>query len=187
MAEISGYKLGAAMPPDDLTTQVFATPSDVPGAYDPNLPFWLPSWEESARFMGWRWAIVALIAALLILAGWLVFVWRGILSVGFVGVGFKIGGLIVALAVSVVAYLRKSAARFRTDPFCIHCGYSLAGHKDGDICPECGRKSNFTVSREYKRDPEWFIKRYRARATTPVGSVILEAGPVRRPSIDGTE
>ncbi len=167
-------------------TEVYATPHDVPGEFDASTPFWLPTWQESTKLLGWRWAIVAVLAGASGVLVWLfMHDWRFI--VGFSGVIIKLGPLVIAGGLSLWAYLRKSATRFRTDPFCVHCGYSLAGHNDGDICPECGRRSSFAVCREYKRDPHWFIQRYRNRGKPPPAGVALVAGPNRRKATDGTE
>ncbi len=170
----------------ELPTQVHATPWDVPGEYDANAPFWLPDWKTSVKLLGWRWMIVVGLVALLVLFAWLVFHGRYFL-LSFSGIIVKLGIFVVAGFFSMWAYIRKSATQFRRDPFCVHCGYSLEGHNDGEVCPECGRRSNFAVCREYKRDPHWFIQRYRKRAITPTGIVQLHAGPNRRKASDGTQ
>lgn len=165
--------------------EIHASPVDI-AEYDPNATFWTPDWRERARLMGWRWAIVG--GLVLLAAGfvWLVMFHRGMFVVSFGGLIFKLGGVLVAGAISLLVWLRKSATAYRRDPFCIYCGYSMEGLSDGDRCPECGRPCSFAVCREYKRDPQWFVHRYKQRAVTPVETVELVAGPNRRPSSDGT-
>jgi hypothetical protein len=165
--------------------EIHASPMDV-AEYDPNAPFWTPDWKQRARLLGWRWLIVL---GILLLVGaflWMILFHGRAFMLSMGGVIFKLGGLAVAGTISLLVWLRKSATQYRRDPFCIHCGYSMEGHNDGDRCPECGRPCSFAVSREYRRDPQWFVHRYKQRAVTPVASVGLDAGPNRRPSNDGT-
>ncbi len=154
--------------------------------YDPNATFWTPDWKERARLMGWRWAIVGGLVLLALAFGWMMLFHGKMFVLSFGGLLFKLAGVVVAGTISLMVWLRKSATQYRRDPFCIYCGYSMEGLQDGDRCPGCGRPCSFAVCREYKRDPQWFVHRYKQRATTPVESVALDAGPVRRASNDGT-
>src|SRR5689334_16464583 len=112
---------GAGLPPE-----IVATPMDVPGTYDPATPFRLPDAAESAKLLGWRWVVVIAIAAGAVLLVWILLHGR-FFVLSFAGVIIKLGALVVASAISMWAYMRKSAMQFRRDPFCIHCGYSLEG------------------------------------------------------------
>jgi hypothetical protein len=59
---------------------------------------------------------------------------------------------------------------------------------DGHNCPECGRPFKLSVIEEYRRDPNWFIKRHRSSKELPMADVPFDAGKVRskRKSRDGT-
>ena len=157
---------------------VLATPADMPEPYDPRVPFWLPDWKESLRLLGWRWVYVIGLALLGAFLAW-VLLFRGrFLILSFSGLIMKSIIFAIAGAISLLVYLRKGAIRLRKDPFCIHCGYSLEGHQDGAICPECGLRASFRVCDEYRRDPHWFIERYRKRAhAAPTGAVLEVSRP----------
>jgi hypothetical protein len=86
---------------------------------------------------------------------------------------------LAALAVWAWQLLNKGV-RARTDLFCVHCGYSLEGLPDHHRCPECGRPYHFWVVEEYKRDPDWFIMRWKARRRLPPAAEPFAAGEVRR-------
>lgn len=153
---------------------VLATPADMLEPYDAQTSFWLPDWKQSLRLLGWRWIYVVGLAILVAFLAW-VLMFRGrFLILSFSGLIVKGIIFMVAGAVSLLVYLRKGAIRLRTDPFCIHCGYSLEGHQDGAICPECGLRASFRVCDEYRRDPHWFIERYRKRAHVVSPGVALD-------------
>ena len=95
--------------------------------------------------------------------------------------------LLIAAAISGVGYILNRAIRTRREPFCIYCGYNLTGLPDAYRCPECGRPYTWEEIEEYRRDPPWFIERWKARQALPAADPPLEAGPSQRgKSSDGT-
>ena len=99
--------------------------------------------------------------------------------------------ILVALPTIAAMNAAAHAIRNRKEPFCIHCGYDLTGLPDNHICPECGRQFSHRLIEEYRRDPNWFIERYKSRALVPVAEAPFPAGQVsstskRRKSRDGT-
>ena len=169
----------------ELPPQVVATPSDMPDAFDPQAPFWAPDWMETLALLGWRWIIIVGVAGIVVALGW--FFWHHEwLALGY---SFALGKLAIVLGTvvfSLVIWIRKNATRMRREPFCIHCGYSLVGLADGELCPECGRRFRLVVTEEYRRDPQWFVQRYRARGRAPQTGATLVAGPQRNAHNDGT-
>ncbi len=95
--------------------------------------------------------------------------------------------LLIAAGISIGGYVLKRAVQARKEPFCIFCGYNLTGLPDAYRCPECGRPYTWAEIEEYRRDPQWFIERWKARRALPPPDQPLEAKPSRRPrSSDGT-
>ena len=95
---------------------------------------------------------------------------------------------IYALPVVLAISTAKDVIRARREPFCIHCGYGLTGLPDNHACPECGRRYSFRIIDEYRRDPHWFIERYRASRLLPKPDAPFAAGTItgKRRSRDGT-
>ena len=161
-----------------------ASPSDLPHV-DETTPFWFPSWGESLRYVGWYWLALIPPAALLGLLVSGMFEGRALAPLWMIGPKL----LIMIVALPIVLFLRamRRAVNARKDPFCIHCGYGLTGLPDDHHCPECGRSFNFKIVEEYRRDPHWFIRRYRTRHEIPEADVPFMAGAIRKPrSRDGT-
>ena len=102
--------------------------------------------------------------------------------------------LFLAIALPTGAAINAAAhvIRSRKEPFCIHCGYDLTGLPDGHNCPECGRQFNLRVIEEYRRDPQWFVQRYKNHRNVPQPDAPFAALEVprgktrRRKSRDGT-
>lgn len=100
--------------------------------------------------------------------------------------------LIMLLCLPFVAagYAMKLGVQARKEPFCIHCGYELSGLPDHHQCPECGVPYDFKAIDEYRRDPDWFIQRYKAQQTTRPEQSPFDTGAARpgqrRRSRDGT-
>ena len=108
---------------------------------------------------------------------------------GFWWIGFKWIVMLAALPVVAAGNVIRKAAANRKEPFCIHCGYTLTGLPEQGICPECGSTYSRQLIQEYRRDPQWFIKRYKAQKQLPQREAPFNSGPVtsrRRRSRDGT-
>jgi len=100
---------------------------------------------------------------------------------------WKLWVLVVVVPTLVAAERVKRAIRSLADPFCIHCGYGLTGLPAEYNCPECGSAYTPALIEEYRRDPHWFIQRYRANSKIPTADIPFAAGPARTPpSRDGT-
>lgn len=164
-----------------LPPQIVATPSEILRHED--VRWWRPSWRDGWQHVGWRW--VFLLPTALLLLGFLrplrwlgpvTFVWGGKLLI-----------TMIAVALALAGYVFRRAARARTEPFCIFCGYNLSGLPDAYRCPECGRPYTWRLIAEYRRDPQWFIERYAALRRLPKADAPFTAGPgPRRKRRDGT-
>jgi hypothetical protein len=142
--------------------------------------WWKPSWGAAWKYMGWRWLLFVPMAILVsavvmcfIWPIWMGWVWNLAIILG------KITVLIIALPFMAAGYALSSAVAARKDPFCIHCGYGLEGLPDHHRCPECGMQYSWATIEEYRRDPKWFIHRWRERRGLPANFGSFEAGPVR--------
>lgn len=174
-------------PVDDgglVPSAIHASPSDMPGDPVEEPTWWRPSLAESLRQLGWRWVfmmpvaliVVAVVAALFI-PGIALYLFASVKLILFAG----------GIAVSLAAHGLRQVVRGRSEPFCIHCGYNLTGLPDKHGCPECGRPYSWSVIAEYRKDPQWFIQRWRERRKLPETQEPFAAGAVRsarRP--DGT-
>ncbi|MFO0974303.1 MAG: hypothetical protein U1A27_12820 [Phycisphaerae bacterium] len=182
----------APLPPDERPLEqrvpepIVATPRDLPAAPDDGgePPWWRPTIRDLAAHLGWRWVLLAPIAGLVLFAA-LVLVKPSAVVMTF-PIGFHLAWFSGAVGISLAGYLVRVAVRARREPFCIHCGYTLTGLPDGHRCPECGRPFSLRVIEEYRRDPRWFIERYRAGRQMPRIEAPFNAGPVQRPPQDGT-
>lgn len=161
------------------------TPSDVPAQPEGEVPWWRPGWRDVVGHMGYRW--VFLLPGVLLLGVFVAaFFFRGLWEL-FVVLGFKLGPIVIGIAASMAGYVFRCAVRARSEPFCIHCGYNLTGLPDDYRCPECGRPYTWRAIDEYRRDPQWFIERYKLRKQLPASAGPFPAGPGRRRrSRDGT-
>ncbi len=165
-------------------TAVLATPSQLSPTVHEDIRWWRPGWEDMRRYVGWRWVFLspALLLLLCAIPAWR---WPSVFN-PFVLVGAKLAVFMGAVALTLAGYVVRRAARARREPFCIFCGYNLSGLPDHYRCPECGRPYTWRIIAEYRRDPEWFIERYRALRRLPPLAAPFDAGPVRRRRRDGT-
>lgn len=148
-------------------------------------PFWKPSLGTVLAHMGWRLIFLIPFAGVLLLLGASVF-YPHLLSF-FYHIGFKWSVVLFAIPVLLLYYGWNAAVRARRDPFCIHCGQSLIGLPAVHRCPECGRLYDLAVSEDYRRDPAWFVQRWRNAHTSPRDGVAVTALPTtRRKRKDGT-
>jgi len=178
--EASQRPLERGLPPDAM-----ASPAHVHAGPDPRITWWRPSWRDGWQQVGWRWVFL-IPAVLLALMGLSTLRWAR-LAVPMLILGGKLLLVAGAIALTLVGYVVRRAARARKEPFCIFCGYNLSGLPDNYRCPECGRPYTWKVIGEYRRDPQWFIERYRAMRELPPADRPFEAGSVRRKRrADGT-
>jgi len=166
-----------------------ASPHGIDGHPDQDVPWWTPSWSEVLAHLGWRWLwflpAVALVLTILIILP---------LRPTYVQVVFAFWKpLIMAVVLPSVMAVRamKTIVQRRKEAFCIHCGYTLEGLPDGHRCPECGRQFSLAVIDEYRRDPQWFVKRWKMHhEMLPPADVPFDVGPARaqsrKKSRDGT-
>lgn len=172
---------------EQVPTEPLASPVHLLGQRR-DVPWWKPTWRDSWRYLGWRWvlflpalAVVCLLIAMVAEPGMFRFVWI---------IGPKLLIMLLCLPFVAAGYALKRGVAARTEPFCIHCGYELSGLPDHYNCPECGIPYDFKAIEEYRRDPDWFIQRYKAQHKTTVEQAPFDAGPSsprkRRRSRDGT-
>jgi hypothetical protein len=174
--------LEARLPPP-----IQATPADARVGEGGPISWWRPGWRDSLRYVGWRWLLLtpALGLVALYAASWYVFIPGTIMWM----LQAKLLIFVVAVAISLVGYVARRAIRARGEPFCIYCGYNLSGLPDDYRCPECGRPYSWRLIAEYRRDPHWFIERWKMHDDHPAAPVVFDAGavPRKRRARDGTE
>lgn len=174
----SNLPLNKRVPPTSV-----ASPSQLRPLDPKDVRWYLPSWGETMKLFGWRWIYFLPAAGLLlaaVISPWL------LLAQIFI-IWLKL--IVAAVVIPAVAFIAtaKDIIRKRTDPFCIHCGYRLEGLPDNYVCPECGEPYSFQVIDEYRRDPHWFISRYKQRGDHPATHAPFEAGKfASKRSKDGT-
>ncbi len=118
--------------------------------------WWKPSIATAVGELGAWWSLVVVVSVVTIGGGIVLLPIVGCFAVIF----FKVVllGAAAFIAARSKAIQRTMAAR--REPFCIHCGYSLGGLADHGTCPECGMAYSFNIVRDFRRDPDWFIKRF---------------------------
>lgn len=152
-----------------------------------DIRWWRPGWADMWRHIGYRWLLLLPVVFLLALAS------VGLCLLGFEGLllllGFKLLLLTGGIVISLGGWFIRRAVQARREPFCIFCGYNLTGLPEAHTCPECGRSYTWDMIREYRRDPHWFIERWKAQRKFPPPQGAFPAGavPRKRPAADGTE
>lgn len=167
----------------------YATPADVrPGPEpDAEIRWWRPGWRDVMRHVGWRWVLLTPAVAMLVI--WLLLrrspfpTWFKVLIQG------KVAIFVGAIALTLAAFTARRMVRARREPFCIFCGYDLSGLPDNYRCPECGRPYTWKLIAEYRKDPHWFVERWKAHQGETVKPAAFDAGSVarKRRARDGTE
>lgn len=164
---------------------VVATPHDVVPFAEGEIRWWRPSCGEVCRKVGWRWLLLTPALGLILL--WVATWYLLIPDAVFYMLEIKLLIFCAAIAISMGAFVARTAIRARREPFCIYCGYCLEGLPDNYRCPECGRPYTWALIDEYRRDPHWFIERWRRRSEIPPADAPFAAGEVRsKPRRDGT-
>jgi hypothetical protein len=176
--------LEAQLPPE-----IVATPAELRVRADEPLTWWTPGWRAVAGHVGYRW--IFLLPALVVLLLLVGAVFMPVIGLAIFVAGFKFLLFAGAVAISLAGYVIRRAVKARREPFCIHCGYNLSGLPDNYRCPECGRPYTWKLIAEYRRDPHWFIERYKAHQKLPPAGPAFPAGPTaaagaRRRRRDGT-
>jgi hypothetical protein len=148
--------------------------------------WWRPGWGDVVAAAGWSWILLVIAAAGLGLGAAILLVVTGF---AFTGLLFKPIILLIGGAMVLVGYAVRKAIHARREPFCIFCGYCLTGLPEEYDCPECGRPYTRRQIDEYRKDPQWFIERWKARQQLPPADPPVDTGPPRprRRSRDGTE
>lgn len=176
-------------PPDSslVPPESAGIPGEMRQDHEGPIQWWRPDWRDVYRSGGRRWLLVIPLFLLLVLGI------AALVGLGFhghlFGFGFKAVLLAVGGVISLTGYGIRRAAQARKEPFCIFCGYNLTGLPDRHRCPECGRAYTWRMIEEYRRDPQFFIERWKAGRKLPSTDTPFDAGPVRRRrrARDGTE
>lgn len=169
---------------EQVPPPIFATPSLVQPKPGEEITWWRPTWRDTWRYVGWRWIFLIPAVGVVALAVPLIR-WPSVFSPFFI-LEAKLFVFAAAIAFTLAGFVIRRAVRARKEPFCIYCGYNLTGLPDNYRCPECGRPYTWHLIAEYRRDPHWFIERYKAHQKLPRAVTPFDAGPVRRRRPDGT-
>ncbi|HEY2588401.1 MAG TPA: hypothetical protein VGI81_21855 [Tepidisphaeraceae bacterium] len=128
--------------------------------------WWRPPWGQLLRHAGWWWVLLvgplAVGSALLTVA---ILGGRPYAVCSWLGIRVVTAWLIIP----PIAWgsLRLKVMRLRTDPYCIHCGYTLIGLPEEGKCPECGRPYRMKVVEMFRRDPQWVMAWWRLSGRPP--------------------
>jgi hypothetical protein len=151
--------------------------------FDGAVPWWRPGPWDVALAIGWWWTLllpmIVIVVGVLVLACLRGHMWPMLLSWS------KLWLAMFAGISSIVLYGVRNVVKNRKDPFCIHCGYSLLGLPTSGTCPECGRPYLFSLVEEYRKDPHFFVERYKSSRQLPARVTAFAAGDGPTPD-DGT-
>ncbi len=169
-----------------LPPEMHATIGEFQTGPNEDVPWWQPTWQDGLKHLGWRW--IFFLPTIGVVAFAVATYWFPPLRVAIVPLGIKFLLFAGGIAISLIGFALRKATKLRTEPFCIHCGYNLTGLPDNHRCPECGRPYSWRVIAEYRRDPQWFISRWKASHKLPAMDSTLDVPPDSTPrrSRDGT-
>ena len=131
-----------------------------------------------------KWLYIVPVALLLMAAAWMTFSHFWWINIWWWS--WKIWVFLFVGGVGGIVETIRQATKARKEPFCIHCGYTLAGLPDQHICPECGRPYSFELIRQYQNDPRWFVQRWKAQHGNPINARFEAGRSAGRASGDGT-
>ncbi len=150
---------------------------------DKDVPFYRPGALDIAKTIGWRWVLLVPILMVIAALPMTLFLPRPVM-VQVVQVELKLVLLAIGGGVTIVLWAVRNAINTRADLFCIHCGYNIEGLGEEGTCPECGRNFQLPIIREFKKDPHFFVARWKAIKDAPK-AVPFTAGDGPTP-YDGT-
>lgn len=158
--QVTGSPAEMHAPPLDALSPDFVT------VFDGTTPWWRPRMADIAKVIGWRF--IFLIPALALVIGIpVMMVYAPRASSQMLGMEIKLLLFSIGVCISTVIWAMKNVTKARKDYFCIHCGYTVDGLADKGTCPECGRGFSRGMIEEYKKDPHFFVDRWRAVKTAP--------------------
>jgi hypothetical protein len=175
MSSASPGNLPPIPPPPPAALQALASPQQLRPRDPHDVRWYRPSFFEALRRMGWR---LIFFAPALLMLGLLLMIPFHLWAIQILVIGWKLALLAVVLPSMYAVRSAMEVLKQRKEPFCIHCGYDLSGLPDDHTCPECGEYYNFAVIAEYKRDPAWFIQRY--RMAHPPATAAMHTGTAKR-------
>jgi hypothetical protein len=148
--------------------QPLASPHQLRPRDPKDIRWYKPGFFDTLSTMGWR--LIFFLPAVVMLGLVLAMPWHAWALQLWI-VWWKIALVAVVIPSSYALKLAMESLKQRKEPFCIHCGYDLSGLPNDHTCPECGEYYNFAVIEEYKRDPDWFIRRYHTGHPTAIGGI----------------
>jgi len=128
--------------------------------------FYRPPLPEVIRHMEWGWIVVPMLAAAC-LAMTVTGLLLGRYHIEMTILGGQLLFLVLAVPLFFWENLRDRLIRLRTDPFCIHCGWTLAGLPEEGRCPECGEPYRLNVVEMFRQDPQWVIAYWKFAGKAP--------------------
>lgn len=141
----------------------------------PRVTWWRPPARDVFRQITWRWALLLPVGVALGLIVAAHFRSRDQAFLGYLGIKL----LVITLLVPALMWdhFRHRAIRARTDPFCVHCGWTLRGLPREGRCPECGAGYRMKVVEMYRLDPQWVQAFWQFDGRPPTVQAFNQAHP----------